>query len=385
MAKRTVLTLGIWIATFNSLGCNTMQTPTSTAYPESSRIESHPFGTTAAGVPIEEYVLSNAHGVKVGVLSWGGIIRSLRLPDKNRDIADVVLGFDSLAPYEARHPYFGTITGRFANRIAKGEFVLDGKKYKLATNNGPNHLHGGINGFDRHVWRASTSHTTSSASLKMTYTSPDGDEGYPGEVAVEVSYTLDDENQLTIRYRATTTRPTPINLTNHAYYNLAGHSSGDILKHSLEINADSYIPVDETSIPLGPFQSVSGTPFDFKTPHTVGERINQVGIGYDHNYVLSMKPTPLRRAALLTDKTSGRTMEVLTTEPGVQLYTGNYLDGTLTGKGGAKYNRHAGLCLETQHFPDSVHQPTYPSTILRPGEVFTSTTVMRFGILRDDA
>lgn len=380
MAKRTILTLGLMIATFNFLGCSIMKTSTPTLHPESTRIEKHAFGTTSTGLAVEEYVLSNAHGVRAGILSWGGILRTLEIPDRNHDMADVVLGFDSLAPYEARHPYFGTITGRFANRIAKGQFTLDGEKYTLATNNGPNHLHGGTNGFDRKVWKASTSQTPSSASLTMTYTSPDGDEGYPGEVNTEVSYTLNDANELTIEYRATTTKPTPINLTHHAYYNLAGHTSGDILNHSLEIDADAYIPVDETSIPLGLLQNVSGTPFDFKTPHRVGDRITQVGIGYDHNYVLSLKPTPLKRGALLTDKTSGRTMEVLTTEPGVQLYTGNYLDGTLIGKGGAVYEKHAGLCLETQHFPDSVHQPTYPTTILRPGEVFTSTTVMRFGV-----
>jgi aldose 1-epimerase len=368
------------IATFNFLGCSILKTPNPTLHPESTRIEKHAFGTTSTGLAVEEYVLSNAHGVRAGILSWGGILRTLEIPDRNHDMADVVLGFDSLVPYEAQHPYFGTITGRFANRIAKGQFTLDGEKYTLATNNGPNHLHGGINGFDRKVWKAYTSQTHSSASLTMTYTSPDGDEGYPGELKTEVSYTLNDANELTIEYRATTTKPTPINLTNHAYYNLAGHTSGDILNHSLEIDADAYIPVDETSIPLGLLQNVSGTPFDFKTPHTVGDRITQVGIGYDHNYVLSLKPTPLKRAALLTDKTSGRTMEVLTTEPGVQLYTGNYLDGTLIGKGGAVYQKHAGLCLETQHFPDSVHQPTYPTTILRPGEVFTSTTVMRFGV-----
>lgn len=380
MAKRTILTLGLMIATFNFLGCSIMKTSTPTLHPESTRIEKHAFGTTSTGLAVEEYVLSNARGVRAGILSWGGILRTLEIPDRNHDMADVVLGFDSLAPYEARHPYFGTITGRFANRIAKGQFTLDGEKYTLATNNGPNHLHGGTNGFDRKVWKAFTSQTPSSASLTMTYTSPDGDEGYPGEVKTEVSYTLNDANELTIEYRATTTKPTPINLTNHAYYNLAGHTSGDILNHSLQIDADAYIPVDETSIPLGLLQNVSGTPFDFKTPHTVGDRITQVGLGYDHNYVLSLKPTPLKRAALLTDKTSGRTMEVLTTEPGVQLYTGNYLDGTLIGKGGAVYEKHAGLCLETQHFPDSVHQPTYPTTILRPGEVFTSTTVMRFGV-----
>jgi aldose 1-epimerase len=338
------------------------------------------FGTTRAGEEVVEYTLSNPGGVATSILTWGGIIRTLTAPDRNGKLADIVLGFDSLEPYEERHPYFGTITGRFANRIARGRFTLDGETYTLATNNSPNHLHGGINGFDRKVWNATSSLTPGAAHLALSYVSPDGEEGYPGELSTTVTYTLTSTNELQVSYEATTTKATPINLTNHAYLNLAGHDSGDVLNQELVIEAGRMVPVDETSIPLGPLASVANTPFDFQTPHTIGERIADVGIGYDHNYVLSDKPRPLTLAARATEPKSGRFVEILTTEPGVQLYTGNYLDGTLSGKGGALYRKHAGFCLETQHFPDSVNQPSYPSTILRPGETFRSTTVIRCGV-----
>lgn len=337
------------------------------------------FGTTRQGEPVTEFTLSNPDGISTSILTFGGIIRTLIVDDRDGDPADVVLGFDSLQSYEERHPYFGTITGRFANRIARGTFTLDGKTYTLATNNGPNHLHGGLDGFDRKVWNATTSSTPDAVHLKLTYVSPDGEEGYPGELSTTVTYTLTSRDELVIDYEATTTKPTPINLTNHAYFNLAGHNSGDILKHELTIDAERMVPVDETSIPLGPLASVANTPFDFRAPHPIGGRITEVGIGYDHNYVLPDGPRKLHLAARAIDPKSGRYLEVLTTEPGVQLYTGNYLDGTLTGKGGASYEKHAGFCLETQHFPDSVNHPTYPSTILRPGETFRSTTVLRLG------
>lgn len=338
------------------------------------------FGTTRAGEEVVEYTLTNPGGVSASILTWGGIIRTLTAPDRNGKLADIVLGFDSLEPYEERHPYFGTITGRFANRIARGRFSLDGETYTLATNNGPNHLHGGSNGFDRKVWKATDSSTPGAVHLKLSYVSPDGEEGYPGEMSTTVTYTVTSTNELRISYEATTTKATPINLTNHAYFNLAGHDSGDVLHQELVIEADRMVPVDDTSIPLGPLASVTNTPFDFRAPHTIGERIAHVGIGYDHNYVLSDTPRPLTLAARAKDPTSGRFVEILTTEPGVQLYTGNYLDGTLTGKGGTTYRKHAGFCLETQHFPDSVNQPSYPSTILRPGETFRSTTVIRCGV-----
>ncbi len=341
-------------------------------------IEERPFGTTKEGQKVSEFVLTNSSGMRISVLTFGGILRTIEVPDRDGNNTDVALGFDSLPPYEERHPYFGTITGRFANRIAKGTFSLDGNTYKLATNNGPNHLHGGVKGFDRALWRAKTSTTQSSTSVSLTHVSPDMDEGYPGEVSTEVTYTLTDDNEIWISYRATTTKPTPINLTNHTYFNLAGTAASNIKDHILEIDAEKIVPVDETSIPTGTLSSVKGTPFDFREPHMIGERINDVGIGYDHTYVLSSEPRELSFAARLVDPQSGRVLVVLTTEPGVQLYTGNYLNGTLKGKGGFSYGKHAGLCLETQHFPDSVNQPSFPSTILRPGEVYTQTTVLRF-------
>jgi aldose 1-epimerase len=342
-------------------------------------ITERPFGTTRHGEPVTEFTLSNPDGISTSIITFGGSIRTLIVGDRAGNKADLILGFDSLESYEERHPYFGTITGRFANRIARGEFTLDEKKYTLATNNGPNHLHGGVDGFDRKVWKATTSSTSDAVHLQLSYVSPDGEEGYPGELSTTVTYTLTSRDELVIEYEATTTKPTPINLTNHAYFNLAGHNSGDILKHELTIDAERIVPVDETSIPLGPLASVANTPFDFRAPHPIGERITEVGIGYDHNYVLADGPRKLHLAARAIDPSSGRYLEVLTTEPGVQLYTGNYLDGTLTGKGGTTYKKHAGFCLETQHFPDSVNHPTYPSTILRPGETFRSKTVLRLG------
>ncbi len=352
-----------------------------TAHTDSSlvTISERAFGTTKSGQKVSEYILSNRGGISVSILTWGGVVRSIVVPDTQGMSADVVLGFDSLEPYEERHPYFGTITGRYANRIANGSFTLDGITYALAKNNGPNHLHGGIYGFDRVVWKAETSSVPNSATLTLSYVSADGEEGYPGEVSTRVTYTLSSDNSLAVEYTATSTKATPINLTNHSYFNLAGHNSGNVLGHSLTIDADRYVPVDETSIPLGPLAPLNNTPFDFRTPQAIGARISQVGIGYDHTYVLSTAPRSLHRAAQASDPVSGRYLEVLTTEPGVQLYTGNYLDGSVKGKGGATYLKHAGFCLETQHFPDSPNQPTYPTTILRPGETYHSKTVMKFG------
>jgi aldose 1-epimerase len=343
-------------------------------------IEERTFGTLKSGTPVSEYTLTNSSGMRVKVLTFGGIVRTIEVPDRSGKTADVVLGFDSLASYEERHPYLGTITGRVANRIAKGHFSLDGKTYSLAINNGPNHLHGGVVGFDRAVWKASTTVTDRAATLTLSHTSPDMDEGYPGELSISVDYSLTNSNELWIRYRATTNKATPINLTNHSYFNLSGEGHGDILSHTLEINADKIVPVDETSIPTGTLMNVQGTPFDFRQPHAIGERISQVGIGYDHTYVLSSTSRDPELAATLSDPSTGRVLTVLTTEPGVQLYTGNYLNGSLTGKSGSRYGKHAGVCLETQHFPDSVNQPSFPTTILRPGEEYTQTTVLRFGI-----
>ena len=345
-------------------------------------IDERPFGVTKEGKKVSEFILTNSTGMRIGILTLGGILRTIEVPDRAGRNADIALGFDTLSSYEERHPYFGTITGRFANRIAKGTFSLDGQTYTLATNNGPNHLHGGLKGFDRAIWSGKTETTPTFARVSLTHVSPDMEEGYPGEVNTEVTYTLTNDNEIWIAYRATTTKPTPINLTNHTYFNLSGDASRDIKNHVLEIDAEEIVPVDETSIPTGSLMPVKNTPFDFRKPRPLGERINDVGIGYDHTYVLSSGTRELSFAARLVDPKSGRVLVVLTTEPGVQLYTGNYLNGTFKGKGGVSYEKHAGLCLETQHFPDSVNQPSFPSTILRPGEVYAQTTVYRFGIER---
>jgi len=342
------------------------------------------FGQTADGTKIELYTLTNANGMVVKIMTYGGIITELHVPDKDGKMADVVLGFDDLKGYLGTHPYFGAITGRVANRVAKGKFTLDGKEYKLATNNGPNALHGGEKGFDKRVWKANPT----DSDVLMAYRSPDGEEGYPATLDVQVVYRLTDANELQIVYRAQSDKATPINVTNHSYFNLAGQGSGDILGHVIMINADQYTPVDDTLIPTGKLAPVKGTPLDFTTPTAIGARIKQVGgnpVGYDHNFVLR-SPPPIRSAnvvgtsfaARVTEPKSGRVLEVETTEPGMQFYTGNFLDGTVKGKGGAVYNQYNGFCLETQHFPDSVNHPNFPNTILKPGETYRSTTVYRF-------
>ena len=322
------------------------------------------------------------------VLDYGGIIVSLRTPDRAGKLADIVLGFDDLQGYVKSSPYFGAITGRYANRIAKGRFTLDGTTYKLAVNNGPNALHGGLKGFDKVVWQAEPSMDSSGVRLVLRYTSDDGEEGYPGTLRATVTYTLSDSNQLAIDYDATTDKPTPVNLTQHTYFNLAGEGSGTVLGHVVTINADRYTPIDSTSIPTGELPSVAGTPFDFRTPTSIGARIDQSdpqlknGRGYDHNFVLNRQQgsTGLVHAAHVTDPTSGRTLDVSTTEPGVQFYTGNFLDGTVVGKNGHANPFRGGFCLETQHFPDSPNQPQFPSAILRPGDTYRSRTVFAFGV-----
>jgi aldose 1-epimerase len=344
-------------------------------------INKQPYGTTADGRAVEEYTLTNAHGVEVHIITYGGIITSIRVPDRDGNFANVVLGFDNLADYETRNPYFGCITGRCANRIAGGRFTLDGVAYTLATNDGVNHEHGGLIGFDKRLW----SPTVSGESLALRYLSPDGEEGYPGNLDVTVTYTLTDDNGLRIDYRATTDRPTPINLTNHSYFNLAGNGSGDIHGHHLMINADRYTPTDPTAVPTGEIAPVEGTPFDFRAPRAIGPGQRSahpqivIGRGYDHNFVLNRTDdNSLALAARLTDPGSGRVMEVFTTEPGMQFYAGNYLDATLVGSSGTLYRQSDGLALETQHFPDAVHHPHFPSVVLRPGETYQSTTIFRF-------
>jgi aldose 1-epimerase len=338
------------------------------------------------GKPIEMATLKNARGVEIQAINYGAIITSLKVPDRSGKVADVVLGFDRPEQYWADPPppYFGAIVGRYGNRIAKGQFAIGGKTYKLATNNGPNHLHGGNRGFDKVYWEMSTKDSAQGSSVVFTRTSPDGEEGYPGNLRATITYTLTDKNELIVDYRATTDKATPVNLTQHSYFNLAGEGSGDILGHELTINADRYTPVDDTLIPTGKLAPVQGTPFDFRTATAIGARINnddaqlKAGRGYDHNWVLNGTGNALRVAARLTDPKSGRSMEIQTAEPGLQFYSGNFLDGTIKGKGGHVYAHRTGLCLETQHFPDSPNQPSFPTTILQPGKVYTTRTIMTF-------
>jgi aldose 1-epimerase len=345
-----------------------------------------PFGKLPDGRAVERFTLTNAHGMEVKAITYGGIITSLRVPDRGGQMADVVLGFDSIDGYLKNDPFFGAIIGRYGNRIAKGQFTLDGHTATLAKNNGPNHLHGGTKGFDKLLWTAEP--VAGKNAVAFTLTSPDGDEGYPGTLKVRVTYTLTDANALVVDYEATTDKTTVVNLTQHSYFNLAGEGSGDILGHQLMINADRYTPVDAGLIPTGELAPVQGTPFDFRTPTAIGARINQDdpqlknGKGYDHNWVLTRKGAGLSLAARAVEPKSGRTLEVTTTEPGVQFYAGNFLDGTIKGKGGHVYALRNGFCLETQHFPDSPNQPKFPSTMVKPGQKYTSQTVFTFGTVK---
>ena len=339
------------------------------------------FGTLEDGTEVDIYTLTNSNGLVARITTYGAMVTELHVPDRNGNLADVVLGFDNLDAYLAGHPYFGCTTGRVANRVAKGKFSLDGSEYTLATNNGPNHLHGGDVGLDKRVWNAEPVASADRPSVKFTYTSPDGEEGYPGTLSIAVTYTLTNDDELRVDYEATTDKATPVNLTNHSYFNLAGEGSGPILDHELTIVAAHYTPVDDTGIPTGEIAPVAGTVMDFTSPVAIGARIDQLAGdpgGYDHNYVLDNQDGDLALAATLHEPTSGRVLEVRTTEPGIQLYTGNYLDGTLTGKSGKVYGKRHAVCLETQHYPDSVNQPNFPSTILRPGETYRTTTVHRF-------
>jgi aldose 1-epimerase len=343
-----------------------------------------PFGTTQDGQPVDLYTLRNAHGVEARICNYGGIVVSLKVPDKHGRFGDVVLGYDTLAEYEKASPYFGCLIGRYGNRIAKGQFTLDGQLYTLATNNGPNALHGGLKGFDKRVWRAHAYQSPQGPALELRYLSPDGEEGYPGDLAVTAVYTLTDDNALRLDYTATTDKPTIVNLTQHSYFNLAGQ--GPILGHEVYINADRFTPVDATLIPTGELRPVGGTPFDFRRPTAIGARIDwndeqlKFGGGYDHNWVINKRPGELALHARVHEPTTGRVLEVLSTEPGLQFYTGNFLDGTLTGKGGWRYEFRHGFCMEPQHFPDSPNQPNFPSVVLRPGEVYRNTIIYRFAV-----
>jgi len=350
---------------------------------EKLNVKKEAFGKTPDGVEIDQYILTNANGMTAKIITYGAILTELDVPDRDGKLGDVVLGFDNLKDYLERNPHFGATTGRVANRIAKGKFTLDGKEYTLAVNNGPNSLHGGLKGFDKRVWKAGAKPTPNGTAVELSYVSKDGEEGYPGDLNVTVTYTLTNDNALRIDYTATTDKATPVNLTNHSYFNLAGPKSGDILGHELMIAAERYTPTDDTQIPTGEIKPVKDTPLDFTTPRRIGDRIDQFksspGGGYDHNFVLNSggKEEP-GFAARVSEPKTGRIMEMYTTEPGVQFYTGNYLDGKLTGRGGVVYKKHAGFCLEAQHFPDSVHHNNFPSIILKPGETYHQTTIYKF-------
>jgi aldose 1-epimerase len=324
------------------------------------------------------FTLKNKNGLTVKISNYGGIITSIMTPDKKGELGDIVLGYDSLSQYVKNNPYFGAIVGRYANRIAKGKFTLDGKEYQLAVNNGNNSLHGGIKGFDKVVWDVEEIKDSNQVGISLNYVSKDGEEGYPGNLRFIVKYILNDNNQLTTSIEAQCDKPTPVNLCNHTYFNLTG-CVRDILGHELVLIADSYTEVNEELIPTGNLLPVLSTPMDFlHGNHTIGERINQVKGGYDHNYVLNSPPGEFALAAILTEPLTGRQVKIMTTQPGIQFYSGNFLDGTITGKGNMIYQKHFGLCLETQHFPDSPNQPAFPSTILRPGEKYNELTVYEF-------
>ena len=338
------------------------------------------------GSSVELYTLTNAHGLEVRTTNYGGIIVSLRVPDKRGRMDDVVLGFDELAGYLDNKPYFGAIIGRYANRIARARFTLDGVQYSLAANDGLNSLHGGNKGFNKVVWKAEPFENSKGVGVILTYTSKDGEEGYPGNLKVNVTYTLTDQDELIFDYEATTDKATPLNLAQHTYFNLAGEGRGDILGHELTLNADRFTPVDKTLIPTGELRAVKNTPLDFTKSTTIGARINEndeqliLGHGYDHNFVIRRTGPGPELAARVHEPETGRVLEVYTTEPGVQFYSGNFLDGTLTGKQGHVYKQRFGFALETQHFPDSPNHPDFPSTILRPGEVYRSRTICKFSV-----
>jgi aldose 1-epimerase len=338
------------------------------------------------GRPVDLYTLTNANGLEVRAINYGGIIVSLRVPDKHGRVDDVVLGFDKLQGYLDKEPYFGAIIGRYANRIARARFSLDGITYSLAANDGPNSLHGGNRGFDKVVWRAEPFENPKGVGLVFTYTSRDGEEGYPGNLNVKATYTLTDQDELILHYEATTDKVTTVNLTHHTYFNLAGEGQGNILGHELTLNADRFTPVDKTLIPTGELRAVKNTPMDFTKPTTIGARINEndeqleLAHGYDHNFVIHRTGTSPELAARVRESQTGRIMEVYTTEPGVQFYSGNFLDGTITGKQGHVYRQRFGFCLETQHFPDSPNRSNFPSTILKPGRVYRSQTIYKFSV-----
>lgn len=347
------------------------------------QVDRKPFGTLPDGTQIDVFTLRNSKGAEARIINYGGLVISLKVPDRNGNMGDVVLGYDNLQGYLKESPYFGALIGRYGNRIANGQFTLDGKTYQLPKNDGPNTLHGGVKGFDKVVWTPKALATPEGPALELTYLSRDGEQGFPGNLNVRAVYSLTEDNGLKLEYTATTDKPTVVNLTQHSYFNLAG--KGTILDHVVTLPADRFTPVDKTLIPTGELQPVEGTPFDFRKPTAIGARINQeneqlkFGKGYDHNWVIN-KGSELGLMARVEEKTTGRVLEVLSTEPGLQFYTGNFLDGSITGKGGWVYQFRNAFCMEPQHFPDSPNQPNFPSVVLRPGQVYKNTIIYRFSV-----
>ena len=378
----------VLVSIFLMATCKPKTEPTVTTESDSAQmvtINESSFGNLPDGSAVTLYTFRNAHGTEVKIIDYGGIITSLKTADRSGVFEDVVLGYDSLSGYMKAPSFFGCIVGRYGNRIAKGQFTLDGKKYNLVKNNGENHLHGGTKGFDKVMWEATPSTSADGASLKLTYVSKDMEEGYPGNLHVTVTYTLTNDNELKIDYEATTDKKTVLNLTNHSYFNLSGNTKRNILDHKLSLAASKFLPVDTTLIPTGELKAVKGTPFDFTSPEIIGKRINdehpqiKAGIGYDHCWVFDKPLGTLGLGATVYDTLSGRYMEMFTTEPGTQFYSGNFLNGTVTGKFNMVYEKRYGMCLETQHFPDSPNQPAFPNTILKPGETYQQVTVYKFG------
>lgn len=362
------------------------QAPAETVVAKKLEVSKEPWGQSPDG-PVDLYRLTNANGLEVSIINYGGIITSILTPDKDGRMDDIVLGFESLEPYLGEHPYFGAIIGRYGNRIAKGQFSLNGERYSLAQNNGANHLHGGNKGFDKVLWTAKEVQRAQAVGVQLNYTSPDGEEGYPGTLEAQVTYLLNDKNELEIEYEATTDKTTICNLTNHAYFNLGGIMNPSILNHLVTINAGRYTPVDVGLIPTGELASVTGTPFDFRQARLISDALKYVGDaqlvvgkGIDHNFVLNRRGDDLELVASAMEPGSGRVLQVFTTEPGLQFYTGNFLDGSIVGKKGRAYPFRAAFCMETQHFPDSPNKPDFPSVVLEPEETYKSTTVYKFSV-----
>jgi aldose 1-epimerase len=380
MKKYSTLLLCAWMLV---LGCKQREQQENSVSTETTMATLKPFGKLPDGQTVTEFTLTNKNGISLGVINYGAIITFLKTPNNQGIVEDIVLGYDSLTGYlDARTPYFGAVVGRYGNRIANGKFSLDGNEYTLAQNNNGQHLHGGLKGFDKVFW---TIEDLGNNTLKLTYVSKDGEEGYPGNLSISMTYTLTDENELKIAYEATTDKKTVVNLTQHSYFNLAGNTKRDILNHELTLYADKYIPVTDVLIPTGKLEAVAGTPFDFNTSTAIGARVNdnhpqlKIGGGYDHCWVLSSADS-VKHAASVYEPTSGRVLDVFTTEPGIQFYCGNFLDGSLTGKFNTVYAHRYGLALETQHFPDSPNQKDFPSTELAPGEVYKTYTTFKFGV-----